>query len=89
MIARTLLEENLIACANVLPGMTSHYRWQGEVRQDPEVAVLLKTRTDLADRVTERVKALHSYDCPCIVVWPIAGGNADFLTWIGEESQKL
>lgn len=85
-IARALLEENLIACANVLPGMTSHYRWQGEVHRDPEVAMLLKTRVDLAETVTARIKALHSYDCPCVVVWPIDGGNAEFLNWISEET---
>lgn len=87
-IARTLLDENLIACANVLPGVTSHYRWQGEVHHDREVAMLLKTRAALADRVSERIKALHSYDCPCVVIWPIAGGNAEFLNWIGDETAE-
>jgi periplasmic divalent cation tolerance protein len=89
-IARTLLDEKLVACANVLPGITSHYRWDGEVRRDREVAMLLKTRAVLAETVVARIKALHSYDCPAIVVWPIAGGNADYLDWIGgETAQKL
>jgi periplasmic divalent cation tolerance protein len=87
-IAATLLEENLIACANVLRGITSHYRWEGEVRRETEVAMLLKTRAVLAETVTERIKALHGYDCPCIVVWPIAGGNAEFLNWIGDETAE-
>jgi periplasmic divalent cation tolerance protein len=87
-IAGVLLEENLIACANVLPGMTSHYRWEGQVRHDREVAMLLKTRMVLAETVTTRIKALHSYDCPCIVVWPIAGGNTQFLNWIGDETAE-
>lgn len=87
-IASALLEEQLIACANIIPGIISLYRWQGTVEHDSEVAILLKTRTALAEQVTERVKSLHSYDCPCIVEWPIAGGNGDYLNWIGEETAR-
>jgi periplasmic divalent cation tolerance protein len=50
--------------------------------------MFLKTRVSLADKVTERIRQLHSYDCPCIVVLPIEGGNAAFLTWIGEETAE-
>ena len=84
-IARTLIDERLIACANILGKMTSVYRWEGTVVEDEEIAVLLKTRRDLAARATERVKELHSYDLPCVVGLPIQGGNPDFIGWLNCE----
>ena len=84
-IARTLIDERLIACANILGNMTSVYRWEGTVVEDEEIAVLLKTRRDMAARATERVKELHSYDLPCVVGLPIQGGNPDFIGWLNCE----
>ena len=81
-IARVLVEERLIACANILGKMTSIYRWEGAVAEDDEVAVLLKTSGNLEVRVTERVKELHSYDVPCVISLPITGGNPDFINWL-------
>ena len=85
-IGRVLVEEKLAACANVLDGMTSVYRWQGEVCEDAETVLIAKTTDALAVALTERVKALHSYDCPCIVTLPIAGGNTAFLDWIAAQT---
>ena len=87
-IARELVESRLAACANVLAGTTSVYHWQGEVCEEGEVSLILKTRDDLVDRVVEKVRELHSYDCPCVVSLPISGGNADFLQWIDAETVK-
>lgn len=86
-IGRTLVEERLAACANVLGAVTSFYWWEGEVQADGEVSLVLKTRDDLVDALTERVKALHSYDCPCVVALPIAKGNPAFLDWIAAETR--
>ncbi len=86
-IGRAVVADRLAACANVLPGITSVYRWQGEVQEDGETALILKTRSDLVERLTTRVKELHSYDCPCVVALSIAGGNPDFLQWIAEETR--
>jgi len=86
-IGRTVVADRLAACANVLPGVTSVYRWQGEVQEDVETALILKTRSDLVERLTARVKELHSYDCPCVVALPITDGNPDFLQWIAEETR--
>jgi periplasmic divalent cation tolerance protein len=86
-IGRAVVADRLAACANVLPGITSVYRWQGEVQEEGETALILKTRSDLVERLTARVKELHSYDCPCVVALPIAGGNPDFLQWIAEETR--
>ena len=85
IIARTLVDERLIACANILGTMTSVYRWEGVVAEGEEIAVLLKTRRDMTVRVTERVKELHSYDLPCVVGLPIQGGNPEFIGWLNCE----
>ncbi|MDP6565505.1 MAG: divalent-cation tolerance protein CutA [Alphaproteobacteria bacterium] len=84
-IARGLLADRLVACANVLSPHTAIYRWQGEVQEDAEVGMLLKTRRDLTVPVAERIKAMHSYDLPCVVSLPIHGGSADFLAWLHAE----
>ncbi len=84
-IARTLVNDRLVACANILGPMTAVYRWEGAVAEDEEVAMILKTRRDMTVHVTERIKALHSYDLPCVVSLPIQGGNQDFLAWISGE----
>ena len=85
-LAEALVGEKLAACVNVIDGMTSWYRWEGAVQNEREIVVLAKTRMDLVDALTARVKALHSCTVPCVVALPIAGGNADFLRWIGEET---
>ena len=86
-LARALVEERLVACANVLPGITSFYWWEGAVREDAEAALIAKTPADRVDAVVDRVKALHSYSCPCVVALPILAGNPDFLAWIGAEAR--
>ena len=86
-IARTLVEERLAACANVLGDIRSFYWWEGEVQDEPEVAFVAKTRPELVDAVVARVKEMHSYSCPCVVALPIAGGNPDFLAWIEAETR--
>lgn len=85
-VGRALVEERFAACANVIPGMRSIYRWQGEVQEASEAVLILKTTAALLDRLTARVKELHSYDVPCVVGLPIAGGNPDYLDWIRAET---
>ena len=85
-IGGALVEARLAACANVLPAMTSIYRWQGEVKQSSEAVLIVKTREDLAEAAVDRIKALHSYECPCVVTIPVTGGNPDFLKWIENET---
>lgn len=87
-IASAMVEERLAACANVLPPIRSVYQWQGKIEQDQEIALILKTRAELVDKVTERVKELHSYDCPCVIALPIDGGNPAFLDWIKAETTR-
>lgn len=81
-----LVGERLAACANVLDGLTSIYRWEGRVHRDAEAALLLKTRAALLPRLEARIRELHAYDLPCIVAWPIVGGSAAYLAWIAEQT---
>ncbi len=85
-IGRTVVEERLAACANLLPGVTSIYRWQGRIETATEVALVLKTRAALVDALTARIKALHSYTVPCVVALPIRAGNPDYLAWLVAET---
>jgi periplasmic divalent cation tolerance protein len=87
-LARLLVEERLAACANVLGAVTSVYWWDGKLNEDGEVALIVKTRAALVDALTERVRAVHPYECPCVVALPIDGGNAAFLDWISAEARR-
>ncbi len=87
-IGRILVEERLAACVNILGGITSFYWWEGAVQQGAETALIAKTRADLTDAVTARIKQLHGYTCPCVVALPIQGGNRDFIDWIAAETEE-
>jgi periplasmic divalent cation tolerance protein len=85
-IARTLVEARLVACANIQAPHTAIYHWQDEVREDSEVAVWFKTKRELVVHASERIKAMHASEIPCVVALPIQAGNADFLEWIYREA---
>ncbi|MEK9661158.1 MAG: divalent-cation tolerance protein CutA [Alphaproteobacteria bacterium] len=85
-IAASLLGERLIACGNILPGMRALYWWQGEIAEDEETVLLLKTRADHVPAVIDRVRALHSDDVPCIVELQLARGNPAYLDWLAAEA---
>jgi periplasmic divalent cation tolerance protein len=85
-IGKALVEERLCACANLLGRTTSIFWWEGKVHDAHEVALILKSRAELADKITARVRELHSYTVPCVVALPIEGGNPTFLRWIEEET---
>jgi periplasmic divalent cation tolerance protein len=82
VIGRGLIEKQLAACVNILPGMKSIYRWEGRLEQAEEAVLLVKTRAELAESVVEEVKKVHSYSVPCAMVLEVAGGNTDYLNWI-------
>ena len=85
-LGRALVAARLVACANVIEGMTPIFRWEGEVREDSEAVLIAKTRSSLVGEVTRFVKEHHDYDCPCVVALPITGGNPEFLGWIEQET---
>jgi len=87
-IAKALVEHRLAACVNILENMQSIYRWEEEIQEDTEVVLIAKTTARLVSELIEKVKSLHSYDCPCIVSLPILDGNPPFLNWIHDEVKK-
>jgi periplasmic divalent cation tolerance protein len=87
-IGQALVEEQLAACVNVLDNMKSIYRWQGKIEQASEAVLIAKTRQELVERLIARVKALHSYECPCVVALPVSAGNPDYLAWIGSATSE-
>lgn len=84
--ATTLVEERLAACVNLLPAMQSVYRWEGQVEQDTERQVVIKTTRERVVQLWDRVRDLHPYDVPEFVVLPIVDGNDAYLRWIGEST---
>lgn len=85
-IARHLVERKLAACANVFPAVTSFFHWEGELSEAHECVVICKSVASLISRITEEVKSLHSYSCPCVIAVPVIGGNESFLSWIESQS---
>jgi periplasmic divalent cation tolerance protein len=79
---RALVERGLAACVNILPGMISHYRWEGKVERAEETVMIAKTRASLAAGVSDAVKTMHSYDTPAIVVMPLESVEKTYLGWL-------
>ncbi|HEX8225427.1 MAG TPA: divalent-cation tolerance protein CutA [Allosphingosinicella sp.] len=88
-IARILVEERLAACANILGGCHSIYRWEGAIEESEEVAALFKTRANRAEALIARLAELHSYDVPAAVVWPISDALDSYAAWVASESAKV
>lgn len=84
--ARALLDARLIACANLLPGARSIYRWEGQVEEAQECLMFAKTTAALAEKTIDKIRALHPYTCPCIEAWPVTAGYAPFLQWVADET---
>jgi len=85
-IAGELVETRLAACVNIIENMSSVYWWRGRVETGREVVLIAKTRARLVDALIEKVRSIHSYECPCVVSLPILGGNGAFLAWIENET---
>jgi periplasmic divalent cation tolerance protein len=84
-IGKELVASRLAACVNILDNMNSVYMWQGEIQEDTEVVLIAKTTQAHVPQLVDKVKSLHSYDCPCIVSLPVLDGHKPFLDWIVEE----
>lgn len=81
-LGRALVEEELAACCNLVPGVRSIYRWQGAVQEDGEVLLVIKTRAARLEALTARVVALHPYDLPEVIALPVAAGHLPYLAWV-------
>ena len=84
-IARALVDRMLAACVNVIPGVTSVYRWQGEVQHDQEWLLVAKSRREVLADLTQCVQSLHSYDVPEVIALPLVGGSEPYLRWMDGE----
>ena len=85
-IARTLIDERLAACVNILPPMTSVYRWQGKVEQDREQQIVIKTAQDRVRALQARLRQLHPYDLPEFLVLDATASDA-YFAWVGESAR--
>ncbi len=86
-LSHMLVSERLVACASVVDHATSLYWWQGALEQTPESIIIAKSVMPLLERITARVKELHSYQCPCVTAIPIVGGSPEYLEWLAKEVQ--
>ncbi|EKE84553.1 divalent-cation tolerance protein CutA [Idiomarina xiamenensis] len=86
-IARQLVDEQLAACVNIISGINSVYRWQGEVHDDPELLLLIKSTRSRYDEIEQRVLQLHPYDTPELIALPITSGLPAYLTWLRESTE--
>lgn len=82
-IAKELLKDKLIACANIHP-VSSSYWWKGKIENDDEYVLVAKSKKELFNRIVEKIKEIHPYEVPCVVALPILKGNPDYLNWIEE-----
>lgn len=82
-IAQHVLKERLIACANIIGPISSFFHWSGKMEKAEEYLILMKSRKDLFKQLAETVKALHSYEVPEIIVFPIVEGSKAYLDWMG------
>lgn len=86
-VGRALIERNLAACVNILPGMISYYRWEGSIERGEETVMIIKTRASQAERVSTVVKEMHSYSMPAILVIPIESVDQAYLGWLLAETE--
>ncbi|MDH5771732.1 MAG: divalent-cation tolerance protein CutA [Rhodospirillaceae bacterium] len=86
-IGRALVKDRLVACVNIIEGVRSIYRWEDNIEDEKEVVLVMKTTESNVDAVANKIKSMHSYDCPCVVALEVTGGNPSFLQWVANEAK--
>jgi len=87
-IARALVEQELVACVNVLPGVRSIFRWEGQVVEEQEFLLMAKTVSQAFERVAIAVKSMHSYSLPEVIALPIQHGLPEYLSWVRDVTKQ-
>ena len=87
-VGRTIVERRLAACVKILPGMISHYWWEGKIERAEEVVMFIKTRASMAELVRNAVKEAHTYTTPAFMVLPVDNVDADYHAWITRETSQ-
>lgn len=87
-LARTLVSERLAACVNIIPKVTSVYKWKGRVEESSEQLLFIKTVQDQVKALSSRLREMHSYEVAEVVVLPVEGGSQDYLAWIEQEVRE-
>jgi len=85
-IAHILVQEQLVACVNIIPNIESVYKWKDKIERENEIVLLAKTSDENVKKTIKRIKVLHSYDLPDIIVLPIIGGLKDYLDYISDQT---
>ena len=85
-IANILIADKLAACVNILPGVTSVYRWEGRIERDGESLLVIKSRSGLVDRLVAALVEAHPYEVPEVIALPVTGGNPSYLRWAAAET---
>lgn len=84
-IGQFLIRKKLAACVNIIPNMTSAFRWKGKIQKASETVVILKTTRSKQETIVKEVQRLHSYEVPCILFFETSGGNQDYMDWLHKE----
>jgi len=87
-IARTLVEERLAACVSVVPGLTSFYWWKGDLIAEQEIQLIIKATEFTIAKIESRLKELHPYELPEMVVLPVTSGSNAYLSWVRSETEQ-
>lgn len=88
VLGRTLVEEGLAACANIIPQIRSIYRWKEEIWDERETLIIIKSREDLFEKIRSRIRELHSYEVPEITAVKVDNGDAAYVQWIEAVTAK-
>lgn len=86
-IGKRLVVEKLAACVNIVPHLYSIYSWKGNIEEDGELLLLIKTMPDRLEKLIKKVKKIHSYDVPEILAIPTIHGNPDYIKWVQESTR--